>query len=286
MYMRYDIAIIGSGPAGLSSAIDAKIRNKNIILFGNKEISNKVALAPSIENYLGIPNTNGKEIIEKFKNHINDLDIEITNERITAIYSMGEYFAVMSGDKMYEAKTVIMATGVEFTKPLKGEQELLGRGVGYCASCDGMLYKGKSVAVIGYNHEAIEDANYLSEIAERVYFIPMKKVEGILNPNVGIINDRVVEISKEDRIDVIMKSSKLTVDGVFVIKDSISPANLVPGLEVDGIHIKNNKQLETNIPGLFVAGDCAGKPYKYVKSAGEGQIAAHMAVEYLSKMEK
>ena len=284
--MRYDIAIIGSGPAGLSSAIDAKIRNKNIILFGNKEISNKVALAPSIENYLGIPNTNGKEIIEKFKNHINDLDIEITNERITAIYSMGEYFAVMSGDKMYEAKTVIMATGVEFTKPLKGEQELLGRGVGYCASCDGMLYKGKSVAVIGYNHEAIEDANYLSEIAERVYFIPMKKVEGILNPNVGIINDRVVEISKEDRIDVIMKSSKLTVDGVFVIKDSISPANLVPGLEVDGIHIKNNKQLETNIPGLFVAGDCAGKPYKYVKSAGEGQIAAHMAVEYLSKMEK
>ena len=284
--MRYDIAIIGSGPAGLSSAIDAKIRNKNIILFGNKEISNKVALAPSIENYLGIPNTNGKEIIEKFKNHINDLDIEITNERITAIYSMGEYFAVMSGDKMYEAKTVIMATGVEFTKPLKGEQELLGRGVGYCASCDGMLYKGKSVAVIGYNHEAIEDANYLSEIAERVYFIPMKKVEGILNPNVGIINDRVVEISKEDRIDVIMKSSKLTVDGVFVIKDSISPANLVPGLEVDGIHIKNNKQLETNIPGLFVAGDCAGKPYKYVKSAGAGQIAAHMAVEYLSKMEK
>ena len=83
-----------------------------------------------------------------------------------------------------------------------------------------------------------------------------------------------------------MRNSEVSVDGVFVIKDSISPAHLVPGLEVDGIHIKNNKNLETNIPGLFVAGDCAGKPYKYVKSAGEGQVATFMALEYLNKLEK
>ena len=145
----YDIAIIGSGPAGLSSAIEAKIRNKNIIVFGIKELSNKVALAPSIENYLGIPNTNGKSIIDNFRNHMETLDIKITEERINAVYSMGEYFALSSGDKMYESKTVILATGVEFTRPLKGEVELLGRGVGYCASCDGMLYKNKEVVVIG-----------------------------------------------------------------------------------------------------------------------------------------
>lgn len=285
--MRYDIAIIGSGPAGLSSAIDAKIRNKEIIVFGSKDLSNKVALAPSIENYLGIPNTNGKSIIEKFKTHIEELGIEITNEKVTAIYSMGDYFAIMSGDKMYESKTVIMATGVEFTKPLKGEVELLGRGVGYCASCDGMLYKDKSVAIIGYNKEAVEDANYLSELASKVYFIPMKKLDCKLNDTIEIVNDRAVEIIKnESKIKVLNRSSEIEVDGVFVIKDSISPANLVPGLEVDGVHIKNNKHLETNIPGLFVAGDCSGKPYKYVKSAGEGQIAAHMAVEYLSNLNK
>lgn len=285
--MKYDIAIIGSGPAGLSSAIDAKIRNKEIIVFGTKELSNKVAIAPSIENYLGIPNTNGKSIIEKFKKHIDELGIEITNERVTAVYSMGDYFAIMSGDKMYESKTVILATGVEFTKPLKGETELLGKGVGYCASCDAMLYKDKRVVVIGYNHEAIEDANFLTEIASKVYFIPMKKIDGELNSKVELLNDRAVEIIKEDnKIKVVMRNSDITTDGVFVIKDSISPAHLVPGLEVDGVHIKNNKNLETNIAGLFVAGDCSGKPYKYVKSAGEGQIATFMAVEYLNKLEK
>lgn len=280
----YDIAIIGSGPAGLSSAIEAKIRNKNIIVFGIKDLSNKVSLAPSIENYLGIPNTNGKSIIDNFKNHMETLDIKITEERINAVYSMGEYFALSSGDKMYESKTVILATGVEFTRPLKGEVELLGRGVGYCASCDGMLYKNKEVVVIGYNHEAIEDANFLSEIASKVYFIPMKKIDGYINENIEVINDRAVEISQDGRLKVICRNTTLEVDGVFVIKDSISPAHLVPGLEIDGIHIKNNKSLETNIPGLFVAGDCAGKPYKYMKSAGEGQIAVNSALSYIDKL--
>ena len=280
----YDIAIIGSGPAGLSSAIEAKIRNKNIIVFGIKDLSNKVSLAPSIENYLGIPNTNGKSIIDNFKNHIETLDIKITEERINAVYSMGEYFALSSGDKMYESKTVILATGVEFTRPLKGEVELLGRGVGYCASCDGMLYKNKEVVVIGYNHEAIEDANFLSEIASKIYFIPMKKIDGHINENIEVINDRAVEISQDGRLKVVCKNTTLEVDGVFVIKDSISPAHLVPGLEIDGIHIKNNKNLETNIPGLFVAGDCAGKPYKYIKSAGEGQVAVNSALSYIDKL--
>lgn len=280
----YDIAIIGSGPAGLSSAIEAKIRNKNIIVFGIKDLSNKVSLAPSIENYLGIPNTNGKSIIDNFKNHMETLDIKITEERINAVYSMGEYFALSSGDKMYESKTVILATGVEFTRPLKGEVELLGRGVGYCASCDGMLYKNKEVVVIGYNHEAIEDANFLSEIASKVYFIPMKKIDGYINGNIEVINDRAVEISQDGRLKVVCRNTTLEVDGVFVIKDSISPAHLVPGLEIDGIHIKNNKSLETNIPGLFVAGDCAGKPYKYMKSAGEGQIAVNSALSYIDKL--
>lgn len=280
----YDIAIVGSGPAGLSSAIEATIRNKKIIVFGTKELSNKVSLSPSIENYLGIPNVNGKFIIEQFKNHISTLDIDITEERINAVYSMGDCFILSSGDKMYEAKTVILATGVEFAKPLKGEVELLGRGVGYCASCDAMLYKDKEVAVLGYNHEAIEDANFLSEIASKVYYVPMKKVDGKINESVEIVNDKAVEIKGGNRLTLVCKNSEIELDGVFVIKDSISPVHLVPGLEVEGMHIKNNKNLETNIPGLFVAGDCAGKPYKYIKSAGEGQVAVNSALRYLDKL--
>lgn len=285
--MRYDIAIIGSGPAGLSSAIEAKIRNKNIIIFGNKELSHKVSLAPSIENYLGIPNTTGKDIINSFKNHIDELDITITEEKINAVYSMGEYFALMAGDKMYESTTVILATGVEFTRPIKGEVEFLGRGVGYCASCDAPLYRDKTVAVLGYNDEAEEDANFLSEIASKVYYIPMKKTKMHLNKNVEIITDRAIEITGDNLVNkLIFKDYDLDVDGVFVIKDSISPAHLVPSLETEGIHIKNNKNLETNIKGLFVAGDCAGKPYKFMKSAGEGQIASFMAISYLDSLKK
>ena len=116
---RYDIAIIGSGPAGLSAALNAKIRNKSFILFGTRNLSSKVQRAPKINNY-------GSKLGEAFREHISSMGIEITEERINNVYSMGEYFTLMANDKMYEAKSIILATGVEFSKPLKGELEFLG----------------------------------------------------------------------------------------------------------------------------------------------------------------
>ena len=167
LIMRYDIAIVGSGPAGLSAAVNAKIRNKNIILFGNENLSNKLSVAPSIDNYLGFYDISGVELADKFKEHIENLGIEINTSKITNIYAMGEYFALMSGQEYFEAKTVILATGVQYGKPIKGEEEFLGRGVGYCATCDAPLYKDKRVAIIGYNKESEEEANFLNEIASK-----------------------------------------------------------------------------------------------------------------------
>ena len=141
--MRYDIAIVGTGPAGLSAAINAKIRNKNIIVFGNENLSNKLTKAPSIDNYLGFYDISGVDLKDKFLEHVKSLDIEICEKRINNIYSMGDYFALMSSDSMYEATTVILATGVEYGKPIKGEEEFLGKGVGYCATCDAPLYRDK-----------------------------------------------------------------------------------------------------------------------------------------------
>ncbi|MBQ3422498.1 MAG: NAD(P)/FAD-dependent oxidoreductase, partial [Romboutsia sp.] len=146
--MRYDIAIVGSGPAGLSAAINAKIRNKNVIVFGNKNLSNKIVKAPSRDNYLGFYEISGEELKNKFANHIEQLGIKIVEKRINNVYSMGDYFALMSGDSIFEATTVILATGVEYGKPIKGEEEFLGKGVGYCATCDAPLYKDKKVAII------------------------------------------------------------------------------------------------------------------------------------------
>lgn len=284
MGKRYDIAIIGSGPAGLESAINAKIRNKDIIIFGNRELSSKLVKAPKINNYLGFYDISGNELKDKFIAHINKMGIEITFERINNVYAMGEYFALMVNEKMYEAKTVILATGVEYGKALKGEEEFLGKGVGYCATCDAPLYKNKAVAIIGYNKEAEEEANFVSELASKLYYIPMYRSDYELSEKIEVINDKPVEIVGEEHVKkLILKDSEVEADGIFVLKDSVSPSQLVPGLEMEDEHIKVDRKMQTNISGCFAAGDCTGKPYQYIKSAGEGEIAALSAVSYLDK---
>ncbi|WP_455538432.1 NAD(P)/FAD-dependent oxidoreductase [Terrisporobacter sp.] len=288
--MRYDIAIVGSGPAGLSAAINAKIRNKNIIVFGNKGLSKKLEKAPKIKNYLGFYEISGKDLKDKFKNHIDSMGIEINNNKITNIYAMGDYFALVSGKNMFEATTVILAIGVQYGKPIKGEEEYLGRGVGYCATCDAPLYKEKTVAVIGYNKEAEEEANFLNEIASKTYFIPMYKREGLMRGNrlddtIEIINEKPVQIKGQTLVNqVSFKNKYIDVDGVFIIKDSASPKTLVPGLEVEDSHVKVDVNMNTNIAGCFACGDIAGKPYSYIKSAGQGHIAAIAAVSYLDQL--
>ena len=282
---RYDIAIVGSGPAGLSAALNAKIRNKKFIIFGNKNLTNKLVTAPKVNNYLGFYGMNGEEIKNKFQEHLDAMDINITYERVNNIYAMGDYFALMVNEKMYEAKTLILATGMEYTKAIKGELEFLGRGVGYCATCDAPLYKNKVVTIIGYNKEAEEEARYVSELASKLYYVPMYKGEYELNDSIEVIHDKPVEISGELKVNKLkLENAELETDAVFVLKDTISPGQLVPGLEIEDGHIKVDREMKTNIEGCFAAGDCVGKPYQYIKSAGEGNIAALSAVKHLDNL--
>lgn len=285
MSERYDIAIVGSGPAGITAAVNAKIRNKKIIVFGYENLSNKLYLAPKINNYVGFYGISGKDLTQKFKDHLEQMNIEITYERVDNIYAMGDYYALMVNDKNYEATALILATGVQFGKPFKGESEFLGRGVGYCATCDAPLYKNKVVTIIGYNKESIEEANYVSELASKVYFIPMFKGEYDLRSGIEIINDKPVEIKGDSMVkSIALKNNVLETDGVFILRDNISPDQLVPGLLVENGHIKVNRDMETNLQGCFAAGDVVGKPYQYLKSMGEGQVAALNAVSYLDKL--
>jgi len=284
---RYDIAIIGSGPAGLSAALNAKIRNKKFILFGNRNLSNKITKAPKINNYLGLYGVSGELLKEKFQEHISNMNIEITEERINSIYAMGEYFALMANDKTFEAKSIILATGIEYTRPIKGEEEFLGKGVGYCATCDAPLYKNKIVTIIGHNKEAEEETNYVSEIAGKVYYVPMYKGNYNLNKNVILVEDKPEEVVGDLKVTkLILKNSEIETNGVFVLKDSISPGQLVPGLKIENEHIAVDRLMKTNISGCFAAGDCIGKPYQYIKAAGEGNIAALSAVKYLDTLVK
>lgn len=280
--MRYDIAIVGSGPAGLAASINAKIRNKNIILFGNDNASVKITKAPSIENYLGFEEITGVQLKDKFISHVKSMGVEITEKRINNIYSMGDYFTLVSGEDMYEATTVVLATGVEYGKMIRGEEKYLGKGVGYCATCDAPLYKEKTVTIIGYNKEAEEEANFVSELAAKVYYIPRYKGEFDLNSEIEVINDIPVEIQGDSKVTkLVTKNSEIETDGIFVLRDSISPGQLVPGLKITDDHIEVDRLMKTNIEGCFAAGDCTGRPYQYMKAAGEGNVAALSAVAYL-----
>ncbi|MBY6930754.1 NAD(P)/FAD-dependent oxidoreductase [Clostridium botulinum] len=285
MQERYDVAIIGSGPAGLSAALNAKIRNKRFIIFGSSNLSSKLEQAPKINNYLGFYGISGEDLKEKFLNHIKSMKINIKNERINNIYAMGEYFTLMGNEEIYESNTVIIATGVEYTKALDGEEEFLGKGVGYCATCDAPLYKNKTVSIISYHKEGEKDANYVSELAETVYYIPMYRGEYDINDKITIIEDKPVKIVGEEKVEkLILKENNLITEGIFLLKDSISPKELVPGLKIVNGHVEVKRNMETNIKGCFAAGDCTGKPYQYIKAAGEGNIAVLSAVAYLDSL--
>lgn len=288
--MRYDIAIIGTGPAGISAAITAKLRNKNIILFGNKDLSDKINKAHSIKNYTGLPNVTGEELATALKNHLNDLDVEITEKRVNAVYSMGEYFALQVGKEMIESKSLIIATGVTASKTLENEDEFLGRGVSYCATCDAHFCKGKDVAVIAYTKEAEEDALFLSEVCSSIKYFPLYDISNEIFDkygNIQIIKDKPIGFAGNMKAEkIICENSSYDAFSTFVVRNNISADKLVPGLKTDGTHIIVDLQMETNIKGLFACGDIAGKPYQYIKSAGQGNIAALSAVAYLANKSK
>lgn len=284
---RYDLAIIGSGPAGVSAALNAKIRKKNFVIFGSKELSNKLTKAEKINNYLGFYGKSGAQIRDEFIKHMESMNIGITEEKINNIYAMGDYFTLMANDKMYEASAIILATGVNFGRPFKGEEELLGKGVGYCATCDAPLYKDKIVTIIAYNKHEEDEVNFISTIASKVYYIPMYKEEVEVDENIKIINDMPVEIIGENKVEkLILKNSEINTDGIFILRDSVSPGQLVPGLELNENHVKVDRKMKTNLQGCFAAGDIVGAPYQYIKAAGEGNIAALSAVSYIDNLNK
>ncbi|MEG1410402.1 MAG: NAD(P)/FAD-dependent oxidoreductase [Terrisporobacter sp.] len=287
MSERYDIAIIGSGSAGLSAALNASIRKKNFIIFGTKELSTKLVKAHKVNNYLGFYGKSGAEIRDEFAKHLEDMNIDIEEEKINNIYSMGDYFALMGTNKTYEASSIILATGVNFGKPFKGEEEFLGRGVGYCATCDAPLYKDKVVTIISYNKHEEAEANFISSIASKVYYMPMYKEEVEVDSNIEIIKDIPIEIVGEQFVNkLILKNSEIETDGIFILRDSISPGQLVPGLELDGNHVAVDRLMKTNLPGCFAAGDIVGVPYQYIKAAGEGNVAALSAASYLDEQRR
>ena len=282
--MIYDAAIIGTGPAGLSAAINLKLHNKTLLWLGSKEMSVKVDKSEKIRNYPGFPAISGEALNARLREHARSMELEITDRLVTNVMLSGDSWMLLAQNDLYQARTLLLATGVSGSKGFPGEAELLGRGVSYCATCDGFLYKGKTIAVYckekRYEHEAAD----LASLAETVYFYAPYPDSAIDLPNVVRLPKPIRKVLGDKRVTGIELSdgSVIEADGLFCMRDSIAPATLVPGLALDGAHIVVNRAQETKLPGCYAAGDCTGRPYQITKAVGEGNVAAHAMLEYLS----
>ena len=282
--MRYDVAIVGTGPAGLEAAITLKIRKKNIIVIGKKDSSGKVRSAEKIDNYLGIPAVSGDDLAKKMLDHAESMGVEITEGRVSMIYPYVEYFAIQSGEEIIEAASVILCAGVAPAKTIPGESEFLGRGVSYCATCDAAMYKDKKAVVVSYSPAFEEEAEFLRKYASEVIYVPVYDAGELKIEGVDIFKGKPVEIKGAMKANtLITDNGEIQTDGVFVLRDQIAPSSMVPGLETEGSAVKCGRDMSTSIPGLFAAGDITGAPYQLIKASGEGLVAALSAVSYLNK---
>ncbi len=281
----YDITILGCGPAGLSAAINATIRNKKVLIIGAEICSPPLHKAQKIDNYLGIPGVRGEELLDRFMEHALDMGIEIISTKAEAINEAEGVYNILVKGELVKSKAIIIATGIPYKPTLPREEDMLGRGLGYCATCDGPIYRDKDVLLIAHSSEAESEANYMAEICRKVYYLPLYQETMELDPRIEIINGKPGEIIGFDFVQglKLKDGSEIRVEGLFVLGGETAPDRLIPGLEISDKHIKVNRQQETNLPGVFAAGDCTGPPYQVAKSVGEGQVAGLNASRYVGK---
>ena len=286
--MTYDVCIIGTGPAGLSAAINLKLHNKSIIWFGSKDMSMKVEKSEKIANYPGIPYVSGKDLNARFLAQAEEMGLDITDKMVTNVSVMRKGVMVLADNEIYEARALLLATGAFTAKPMPGEEEYLGRGVSYCATCDGFLYKGKTIAVHCGAEKYEHEVEYLAEIADKVYLSSGYKDSKINLPNVEHLSAQLGKITGEMKVTGFetVKGEAHEADGVFILRTAVAPTALMSGLEMDGPHMVVDRNMKTNKKGCFAAGDCTGRPYQIAKAVGEGNIAAHSILEYLAELDK
>lgn len=283
-----DCIIIGSGLAGISAALTLKANGKTFLLLGSSALSEKIEKAENIRNYAGLSKITGKGFVQALQAQLSEEDIVITNEKVSGIYKLTNKYTVATQEGgVYDARSVILACGVQSVKTIDGEQEFLGRGVSYCATCDGFLYKGKTIAVLCTSKRLEPEIQHLSSFAEKVYLIPMYKSVEIEANNIEIIKKMPDKIIGDKRVTGLTFGKELlVVDGVFMLRESYAPSVLVAGLETNGNHVAVSRQMETNLEGCFAAGDCTGRPYQYAKAVGEGNVAAHAVTQYVNGLKK
>lgn len=295
----YDVIIVGSGPAGLSAGIYCKRANLSVVIVEKEyEGTGQIAESGRVDNYLGIPGIGGFELGEKFRNHAVEFGIEFIENQVSGIRKTEEGFTLdMTKGKQMNSKTIIYATGASPKRAdIPGEDVFLGKGVSYCAICDGSFYKNKTVAVLGGGDTALDDAYYLSNIAKKVYLIhrrdsfrgAAKTVERLLEKNnvEFKLNETVKEICGEKRVTGLKLASHemIDADGIFVGYGSKPNTDLIEGLvslDANG-YVISDESGKTSLEGFYVAGDIRNKPLRQVITAvADGANAATSVCHFL-----
>lgn len=268
----FDVIVIGGGAAAASAVLTLLNRGKTVGVVCNKPETSSLYKAEKVTNYPGLPPMTGGELTALFRRQMEESEAEIITGRALSVMPFGDSFGVAVGSDFYMGRALILAAGITREKLYPGEGEFLGRGVSYCATCDGMLYRGKTVAVVGGGEEARHDGDFLESIGCRVLRFEQN---GRYEIRGGMKADTLVFAGEEH-----------PVDGVFIIKDTVSVTKLVPGLTYENGAIAVDRHMATSVPGVFAAGDCTGKPYQLAKAVGEGNVAALSACDYLAGQAK
>ncbi len=305
----FDCVVIGGGPAGMSAALYAKRGNLNTAIIDETVLGGQPVNYLEIENYPGFPTIEGWELSEKFEQHIEKFGIEkFTNEEIESVDLMSAVKSVKTKKAIYKAKTIIIATGANPAKlGIKGESEFIGRGVSYCAVCDGGFYKDKTVVVVGGGNSALEEAMYLTKFAKKVYIMVRRDVcraDRIIckraenNPKIEFVflaspleimgNKKVSSVKYHDlKTDEI---KEIQTDGVFPYIGIIPNTKHFNGqiIQDENGFIKTDESMRTSEVGVFAAGDVRTTPLRQVvTAAADGAVAGHFAVKYIEeKMEE
>lgn len=292
----YDIVIIGAGPAGLTAALYALRANKKVLVLEAKTYGGQILNAAKVENYPGIKSISGFDYATELYNQVKDLGCEIKFESVIRIE---EDRTVVTNNNTYQAKTIILATGAENRKlNIENEKNLIGKGVSYCATCDGNFFKNKIVAVAGGGNTALEDVVYLSDLAKKVYLIHrrdefrgekkyLEEVQSKENVEI-ILNSNVVKINGTEKVESIViednnkNKTNIEIDGLFIAIGQ-SPKNQIFAniIELDEKgYIKSEDGVHTNIPKIYVAGDARVKVLRQLTTAvSDGSIAAVTAIK-------
>ena len=280
--MSHDILVLGSGPAGLAAAVAARGRGKSVLVIGNRWQDSPLARAERVDNYLGLPAGSGKELLAQFYDHAVKAGADFVTGRAVSMMVYSGVFATV-GSQVYDGKALILAPGVQRQAKYPGEETYLGRGVSYCATCDGMLYRGKPVAVAGRSPDAPLEANYLKSLGCQVTYVAAQRPEGLDGDIPFVRGSRLAVIGEQAVTALEVDGVKLPCAGVFILRQAVAPTDLLPQLETANGVIRVDRTMATNLPGVFAAGDCTGGPLQVAKAVGEGHVAALSACAWLEE---